>query len=127
MTANKPHQWTTYSAIVGSVLARHRAELGLDQRAFAARLSISQATWSRIERGLSSITAAQLSEVSDSLDLHPNEIVAEADYITQQLITNGVRVYHYRPEKPAGPALALAGAGALALAMALLKKGDKGD
>ena len=125
MTRNQPQQWTTYSAIVGSVLARHRSERGLDQRAFAAGLSISQATWSRIERGLSSITAAQLADVSDYLDLQPNEVVAEADYIVQQLIARGVRVYHYRPEKPVGPTLALAGAGALALAMALLKKSDQ--
>ena len=126
MTEQKP-QWTTYSAVLGAVLARHRAELGFHQRAMADNLSISQATWSRIERGESPISAGQLYEVSQYLKLRPSQLVAEADTITHNLQRQGVIIYHQKPEQPSGMGLALAGAGGFALAMALLKKDDGDD
>ena len=116
--------WTTYSAVLGSVLARVRAELGFDQRAMAAKLSISQATWSRIERGESPITAAQLYDVGRYLKVQPHTFMKEADTIVGNLERAGVIIYHQKPKEPSGVGLALAGAGALALAMALLSKGD---
>ena len=50
-TRTEARPWTTYSAIVGSVVARRRRELGLGQAQFAQNLAISQPTYSRIERG----------------------------------------------------------------------------
>ena len=119
--------WTTYSAVLGSVLARVRSQLGFDQRAMAAQLSISQATWSRIERGESPITAGQLFDVGKYIGVQPHEFMKEADGIVVNLERAGVIIYHQNPKEPSGVGLALAGAGALALAMALLKKGDQED
>ncbi|MBN1944778.1 MAG: helix-turn-helix transcriptional regulator [Bradymonadales bacterium] len=120
-----PSQWTTYSAIVGSVLARYRANLGIGQVELSQNLSISQATWSRIERGAAPITLEQLSEVAHYLGVHPHQVVQEADIIVEQLRRRGVEVYHRRPEQPVGPGLILLGAGALAGLVALLAKGEE--
>lgn len=123
---NAPY-WTTYSAVLGSVLARYRAELGFDQRGMAANLTISQATWSRIERGESPITAPQLFEAAHFLKIQPYQLVQEADGIVENLRRAGVTIYTHKPKDPSGVGLALAGAGALAVAMALLKKGSDNE
>ena len=123
----QPTYWTTYSAVLGSVLARVRSELGFDQRSMAAKLSISQATWSRIERGESPITAAQLFDVGRYLRVQPHTLMKEADTIVANLERSGVIIHHQKPKEPSGVGLALAGAGALALAMALLSKGEEDE
>ena len=124
MTHQNPAYWTTYSAILGSVLARRRAEIGADQRTMASNLQVSQTTWSRIERGESPITAPQLFEAAHFLGVPPSQFVAEADAIVADLRRADVKIYRHKPKEPSGIGLALAGAGALALAMSLLKKAD---
>ena len=121
MTSTETSQWTTYPAILGSVLARHRIERGLGQVELVENLPVTQSTWSRIERGVAPITAEQLSEVAELFGLHPHQLLYEADSIAGHLRQHGVIVYHRRPADPNRSGLIAFGAGALAgLALALL-------
>jgi|SRR5277367_2950487 len=70
---------TTYPAIVGGVLAKIRNDRNLRQDELAQSVGVTQATWSRIERGHSSITVEHLRKAADKLGASPGEILKYAD------------------------------------------------
>ncbi len=70
---------TTYPAIVGGVLTQIRNEKGLRQDELAQSVGVTQATWSRIERGHSSITVEHLRKAADKLGASPGNILNYAD------------------------------------------------
>lgn len=109
---------TSYSQIVGSIIANYREYHGLGQAEISSKLNISQATWSRIERGSTSVNASQLSEISSLFNVTPQQILARADQMKAELNSRGIKVTHY-PKKD-NDALVVLGAAALFGLAALL-------
>jgi transcriptional regulator with XRE-family HTH domain len=87
---------TTYPAIVGCLLAEARGKRGLDQAALAAKVGISQSTWSRIERGDSSLTVEQLYRAARALGQRPSDILKAADVAAKGLTHSGIRIHDTR-------------------------------
>lgn len=114
---------TTYPAIVGRLLVAAREALGLDQAQVAREVGVTQPTWSRIERGDSALTVAQLAKAATALKTSPGEIMENADAAAEGLRAEGVTVHDERPAKAIKAGMALIGLAALAFLIArVLKK-----
>ena len=85
-------QHTTYAAVVGHSIRQLREQEGLDQEAMAKGLSITQPSWSRIERGDVAISIEQLSKIAAILRTTPSAIVAQADNAAEALLKLDVQV-----------------------------------
>ena len=109
-----PEISTTYEAVVGQVLRRHRATLGLRQKALAAALGLSQSGWSRLELGSCALTLTQFARVSVELGISPGRLLEEADRWTSSLQAKGVHVLFDRAESGGNIPLVV-GAGLAAL------------
>jgi len=90
--STRPAAKVPYTALLGQILQHHRQRLGLQQSEVAASLGILQPAYSRIEKGDTSITVAQLRIVSRALKMAPAQILHEAEQWTQQLRMQGVTV-----------------------------------
>jgi transcriptional regulator with XRE-family HTH domain len=103
-----------YTALVGRILQHHRERLGLQQIEVANALGIMQPAYSRIEKGDTSITIAQLRVVARELNMVPARILNEADQWTKRLRAQGVVV---TDEKEVPKEALLVGLGILAAVM----------
>ena len=81
---------TSYSSILGQMIAQARAHRSLHQIDLADALGITQTAWSRIERGITSITAEQLRTIAGFLQREPHEIIREADSAAKIATDNGL-------------------------------------
>lgn len=121
---------TTYSAILGRVLAQRRKRLGRewDQARAAQQAGISRSTWSRLENGESAPDTIQLARIAEMLGTTAPEFLAEVERVCNDLRERGVKVHMEKPKKvPAagGFGLALLGTAALAgIAAAVLASDD---
>jgi len=113
---------TTYSAIVGQVLAVERENAGFNQGVFADRIGISQATWSRIERGNSGLSIEQLARAARLLNKAPSEILQLADFVVQDLRGKNMKVEDSRKQSSNAGLLLLGGAAIAALVWAAKNK-----
>ncbi len=113
---------TTYSTIVGQIVANRRRQCHLDQGVLAQRMNVSQPTLSKIERGDSAFTIEQLTTASQALSTTPGKILAKADGARLALETQGIIVHDQRPSKTGHVALALLSLAALALLIGLAAK-----
>ncbi len=104
---------TTYSAVVGRVVAMRRQRCRLDQAEIAAKVRVSQPTWSRIETGESALTVEQLALAARALRASPTEILEQADQAVAGLKRRGVAVQYGSTKEFAKQGLALIGAVAL--------------
>ncbi len=119
------NQWTSYTHIVGDVIAATRISRGMSQAALAKNTHVSNATLSRLERGLQPVSVEQLIDIGKELGVTPSAILAEADRLADRLVLSGVTIYHYRPAKPIPTGFLAFGAGALVAAAALLSRKDE--
>ena len=83
---------TSYPAIIGRVLERHRKEAGYDQGNIAEALGLTQSAWSRIERGQSGLSFEYLVKFCEILNTEPHKIIEDADYAAKKIKANGVVV-----------------------------------
>ena len=110
---------TNYSAIVGRVLVWLRELDGKNQAAVATDVGVTQATWSRIERGESGLTVEQLASAAEVLNTTPGSILGKADDAMTDLRSKGVIVENTRP--PSGTQVAIAMIAAAALGVLIAK------
>jgi len=120
---------TTYSAVLGVVLANLRKRLGVDQRDMADRMGLSQASYSRLEGGKSAFSVDQMFQAATALDIAADELNQQLNGTVLQLQANGVEVLPQlrgstTQAKDAGIGLGhvLAGAALGALLISLLSK-----
>jgi transcriptional regulator with XRE-family HTH domain len=102
---------TTYAAILGAVLGQIRTAAGLKQSDLAAAVGVGPSTWSRIEKGESSLSTDQLKLAADALKTSPSEIlnmVALAEEVTAE---KGIE------REPVGQSKWTAATGAIALGL----------
>ena len=100
-----------FRTIIGRTLQFARRSRFPDQRAFAARVGISQPTLSRIESGTGNLSVVQLRNLAEALGLSASEILKRAERTETELARQGVTVV--RDDKPEGRALAFLGGAAL--------------
>lgn len=112
--STRPPAKLTYTALLGQILQYHRQRVGLQQADVAAALGILQPAYSRIEKGDTSITVAQLRIVARRLGMQPAQIVHEAEQWAQNLRQQGVTV---TDEREVPKAALVVGLGILAAAL----------
>lgn len=113
---------TTYSAIVGQILAIEREKAGYSQGVFAENMNISQATWSRIEKGSSGLSIEQLAQAARLLGTNPAELLQLADSVVEDLCNKNMRVETTRKQGSNAGLLLLGGAAIAALVLAARNK-----
>ncbi len=83
---------TTYSALLGVVLANARKERGVEQGEMAGRMGLSQASYSRLEGGKSAFSVDQLYMAADALGVPPEALSERLNNTVSQLRAGGVQV-----------------------------------
>ena len=83
---------TTYSAVLGSIVTNCRKANGQEQSDIAEILGITQASYSRLESGKSSMTTDQIFLVSNAVGLLPSELLAQVENSVQALNSSGYKV-----------------------------------
>jgi transcriptional regulator with XRE-family HTH domain len=120
-------QVTTRSSIVGGVLTQARNQRGLRQEDLAQAAGLTQATWSRVEKGTTKLAVTDLWKVAPVLGSKPSEILREAEWIEQTLQTNGAEIVEtidYEALKK-NAAIFLTGAALMAVVVILVSKTAK--
>ena len=83
---------TTYQSVIGRVIVKIRKDLAIEQGALAKEVFVTQSTWSRIERGESSLTVEQLARAAEFLRVKPSTILHETEKAVDSLEQQGVFV-----------------------------------
>ncbi len=102
---------TTYAAILGAVLGQIRTAAGLKQSDLAKAVGIGPSTWSRIEKGESSLSTDQLKLAADALKISPSEILNMVALAEEVAAEKGIE------REPVGTAQWDVAAGAIALGL----------
>lgn len=89
----KPETVTTDHAVLGSVITKIRESIGFKQSELADKIGVNQSTWSRIEKGETSLSAFQLYAVSKHLDISIDELFLRYNDIREKISsTSGIKV-----------------------------------
>jgi transcriptional regulator with XRE-family HTH domain len=115
---------TTYSAIIGNVIKQLRDTQSITQGGLAEKMGVSQAAWSKLESGKSTLSTAQLAKVADLLKVPANQIMQYADKAAANFKAEGLAVA-YDSKEAESIGLMLLGAaaiGALIAAVVISKK-----
>lgn len=99
---------TSYPSVLGQVLAYHREQVGLSQADLAHVAGVTQSTWSKVERGHSSLAMEQLRLVAPAVRTTPTKIVDEAERAADALRASGVEVRPHRLDATDAVAIGLA-------------------
>jgi len=83
---------TTYSAVLGVVLANIRKRQGVEQKDMADRMGLSQASYSRLEGGKSSFSVDQMFQAATALGVEGDELNRQLNGTVLQLKANGIDV-----------------------------------
>ena len=83
---------TTFSAVLGVVLANLRREKGVEQGEMAQRMGVSQASYSRLESGKSSFSVDQMFLAAIALGISGVELTQRLNNTINSLQVNGVNV-----------------------------------
>lgn len=83
---------TTYSAVLGVVLANQRKLKGVDQKDMADLMGLSQASYSRLEGGKSSFSVDQMYKAAGALGIAGDVLSQQMNRTVLQLRANGVDV-----------------------------------
>ncbi len=115
---------TTYSAVIGSVIKKLRESRSIKQSQMADKMGVSQAAWSKLESGISTLTTAQIAKVADIFGIETSQLVQYADKAVEDLKENSIVVsYDYKEAKNMG--LMLLGAAAIGALVAAIILGKK--
>lgn len=87
-----PPQKTTFSVLVGWVIANERTRLNLTQGDLAHKMGVPQSSWSRFESGQSLLTVDQLDGVANHLHLTAPEILRRVEQLRATLSAQGIQV-----------------------------------
>ena len=91
---------TTYTALLGTLIARLRHRTGLQQVELAALVGVNQSSWSKIERGGTAINVEYLPALASTLKATPGEVMSAMDRIVAHAEAEGVTVYLQRAQVP---------------------------
>lgn len=83
---------TTYAALLGAVFAQLRAAKGMKQGELAEAVGIGASTWSRIEKGESSLSTEQLMLAARALRVSPMKVFEIAEEASREAAKFGIAV-----------------------------------
>lgn len=83
---------TTYQAILGAQIAILREKAGLTQLEIAKKIGVNPATWSRIEKGETALSAFQLRSLSKLFDVSMDKLFADFEDLAETLQRQGIDV-----------------------------------
>ena len=83
---------SSYSAVLGTIIASIRKEQGLEQADIAESLGVSQASYSRLESGKSALTVNQLFVVADKLGIASSNLIGQVESAIDSLRNGGVTI-----------------------------------
>jgi transcriptional regulator with XRE-family HTH domain len=83
---------TSFSAVLGVVLANLRKEMRVEQGNMAERMGLSQASYSRLESGKSSFSVDQMFHAAQVLNLESNHLMHRLSTTLAHLERSGVKV-----------------------------------
>jgi transcriptional regulator with XRE-family HTH domain len=106
---------TTYPSIVGKVLTDLRSQRSMAQKDMAGAVGVTQATWSRIESGQTSVTLEHLRSAARTMEMRPSDIIALADQTEMEAQFRGVSVMETKTVPQLHPGLALLAGAALGI------------
>ncbi len=89
---NQIRSLTTYSAVLGVVLSNRRQELGIEQEEMAAKMGLSQPSYSRLESGKSVFSLDQMFMACDVLNISTEEIIKRVNRYIRHLQADGITV-----------------------------------
>ena len=115
---------TTYSAVIGGVIKQLRDTRSINQGAMAEKMGVSQAAWSKLENGKSTLTTAQLAKAADLLEVEANKIIQYADETVADFKSNGISV-SYDNKEAESKGLMLLGAAAIGALVTAIILGRK--
>lgn len=93
---------STHSMILCQLLMIEVKAQGMAKQEFFEKSEISQATWSRINRGQSQLTFEDLRRAANVLGVPLTDLIQKADKIAAELPNEDVEVVDV-PKKPRGP------------------------
>jgi len=96
------HEASTFSMILCQLLVRKMEANGMTQKEFFEKSGISQATWSRINRGQSALTTEDLHAAAQTLGSSLSELMDKADLVSKRLPEMDVELVEVS-KKPRGP------------------------
>lgn len=83
---------TTSGAVLGAVLVKLRTLQGMKQSELAEAVGAGPSTWSRIEKGETSLSIDQLRLAAKALGKTPGQILEIAEAAEQEVLKKGVKV-----------------------------------
>lgn len=87
-----PQQQTTYSTLIGWVLAQERGRARLTQAQLAQKMGLPQSSWSRFESGQGVLSIDQLDQAARHLGSTGKAVLEKAEHLRTALANQGVRV-----------------------------------
>ncbi len=106
---------TTYPAIVGKVLTDLRTQRNMPQKDLAQAVGVTQANWSRIESGQTSVTLEHLRSAAQALAIPPAQILVIADQTEVEASVQGVSIVEAKGALELHPGLVLLAGAALGI------------
>ena len=90
---------TSYSHIVGAVIANLRENQDVNQRTLATRIDMTRSGVSKIERGETSVSVERLHAIGEAIDSSAGHILALADIARLYALAHGLKVLLVRNSK----------------------------
>lgn len=82
----------TFQTVLGRIITRARKQAGVDQISMALSVGVTQSTWSRIERGESTMNVDQLFQVSRALEVSLDHLMSDAETVLGELEKYGLTI-----------------------------------
>lgn len=92
MTRKMSTEQTTFSAVLGVVLAGLRKDQDIEQAEMATRMGLSQASYSRLESGKSAFSVDQMYQAAEALGISVEQLHQQLGSALNQLKSNGIKV-----------------------------------
>ena len=86
------NEQTSYSAVLGVLLANIRREKGLEQSKVAEKMGLSQASYSRLESGSSSFSVDQMFLAAEAVGVSSAELTDRLNKTINRLRASGVKI-----------------------------------
>jgi transcriptional regulator with XRE-family HTH domain len=99
----------TYAALVGRVIEHAREGANLHQQQVAEALGITQSAYSRLEKGQSAMSVAQLHQIGLRVGVPPGVITGRADQLAAKLQSQGALIANEKQEPGAAGLLVALG------------------
>lgn len=83
---------TSYSAVLGVVIANLRRAQGMEQGEMARQMGLSQPSYSRLESGKSTFSVDQMCRAANVLNIALDQLVMKLSHNIEELERNGIEV-----------------------------------